>query len=141
MPSNRHRTIRGYTLIEILCVMGIITVLAGLLLGPLGRALRRARAMQWAQDSQEELHRTVQELRAHFRGMRDFPTITLEVIAAGHLLEPSQLCFLKDRRVTFFPFAGADPDDKVVILVKIEPGFLTEAGFLTETKGAITKAD
>ena len=54
------------------------------------------------------------------------------------LVGPAQLRFLKDGRVTFVPFAGAGPDELVVILVRLDPGILTDAGLLTETKGAIT---
>jgi hypothetical protein len=57
----------------------------------------------------------------------------------GQATEPSQLRFLKDRRVTFIPFVGADPDEQVVIEVRLESGFLVEAGQLTATKGEITK--
>jgi hypothetical protein len=60
---------------------------------------------------------------------------------AGQWVELTQQSFLRDRRVTFFPFAGSDPDDKIVILVRLESGFLTEAGTLTDTKGAITKPE
>jgi hypothetical protein len=60
-------------------------------------------------------------------------------LEVGNLLDSSLLRFLKDRRVTFFPFAGADPDEQVVIRVRLEPGFLVEAGHLTATKGEITK--
>ena len=133
----------GLSLVELLCVIGIITVLAGLLLGPVARAMHRAQAMKWAESAQVQLQAIVHQLRAHFRGRQDFPSVTLEQLEAGHLLDSSMLSFLKDRRVSFIPFSGSDPDDQVVILVKIESGFLTkfftDTGFLTETKGSLTK--
>lgn len=37
-----------------------------------------------------------------------------------------------------FPFAGGDPDELVVIAVRLDRGFWTEPGLMTETKGTIT---
>ncbi len=134
-----RRQAAGFTLIELLCVMTIIAILASLLLGPVNRALHRARAMRWAQGAELLLESTVQELHRHFQGQQDFPPVTLTFLETSGLLEPRLIGFLKDRRVTYTPFAGTDPDDLVVIRVRIEAGFLTERGSLTATKGRITK--
>ena len=139
MRFERQRARAGVTLLEILCAIAIIGILAGLLLGPVARALKRARAMQWAEDAGARLESTVQQLQKHFRGLDDFPLVTLDQLENQGMLGPYEIRFLKDRRVTFHPFAGSDPDDQVVILVRIEPGFLTEAGVLIETKERITK--
>jgi type II secretory pathway pseudopilin PulG len=125
-------------LIELLCVIAIILVLAGLVLGPAARALHRVRADKWGEDSAVRLQTTVEQLQKHFQGKRDFAPVTLERIETEHLVGPAELDFLKDRRVTFIPFAGFDPDEKVVIRVELERGYLTESGLQTETKGAIT---
>jgi hypothetical protein len=86
-----------------------------------------------------QLRTTVRQLRTHFQGKQTFPLVTLQDIETRGLLGPFQLDFLKDRRVTFIPFAGSDPDEQVVISVQLEKGFLTDGGVLTETKGRITK--
>ncbi len=138
MRSGRHHR-TGFTLLELLCVIAIITILAGLLLGPVSRALQKARAMKWGNEAPVLLDATVTELRRHFRGMRDFPPVTLELLETGRLLEEAQLRFLKDRRVRFFPFTGADADDRVVIEVRIDAGVLVAAGTLRATKGEITR--
>lgn len=46
MRFTRHGIRAGLTLIELLCVIAIIMVLAGLLLGPASRVLRRVCADQ-----------------------------------------------------------------------------------------------
>lgn len=137
--GRSRRQAAGFTLIELLCVMAIIAILASLLLGPINRAMHRAHAMKWAQDAELLLESTVQELRKHFQGQEGFPPVTLAFLETNGLLEPRLIGFLKDRRVAYTPFAGADPDDLVVIRVRIEAGFLTERGSLTATKGRITK--
>jgi len=134
----RHQS-AGFTLLELLCVIALITILAGLLLGPVSRALRRARAMKWGNEAPGLLDSTVGQLKKHYQGKTGFPPVTLTSLETAGLLEPSQLRFLKDRRVTFFPFAGDDLDEQVVIEVRLERGFLTEPGELTATKGDITK--
>lgn len=127
----------GVTLLELLCVIAIITVIAGLLLGPAARILKKMRADQWSNRASEELRLVVQQLRSQFRGREDFPAVTLERMASENLVGAAQLSFLRDRRVTFAPFAGSDADDKVVICVVLEAGFFDDGGVLTETKGAI----
>ena len=130
---------RGFTLIEMLCVMAIITILAALFLGPASRILQKARADQWSDRASEDLRATAKQLRRHFGGKTEFPLVTLDQIASRNLVGPSQLRFLRDRRVKFVAFEGDDPNDMVVIAVKLETGFLTEAGLLTETKASITR--
>ena len=119
--------------------MAFITILAALLLGPASRILHKARADQWSDRASEDLQATAKQLRRHLGGKTGFPLVTLDQIAGGNLVGPSQLRFLRDRRVKFVAFEGDDPDDMVVIAVKLDAGFLTEAGLLTETKGAITR--
>lgn len=100
--------------------------------------LRKVRADQWSDRASEDLRTTVEQLRRHFQGRTDFSVVTYDWIASSNLVGAAQLRFLTDRRVTFFPFTGADPDDTIVIRVRLERGFLMDGGFLTETKGAIT---
>jgi hypothetical protein len=138
-PSSVERTQTRLTLIELLCTIAIILVLAGLVLGPASHVLRRVRADKWGEDSSAHLQATVEQLRKHFQGKHGFAPVTLERIETDRLLGSSELEFLKDRRVTFIPFADSDPDDKVVIRVEVERGYLTEAGVRVETKGEITR--
>ena len=140
MQCRRHGIRAGLTIIELLCVIAIIMVLAGLLLGPAGRVLKRVRADKWSEESSTRLDGVVQQLQQCFRGKQDFPLVTLEWIEANHVVSAFELDFLKDRRVMFIPFSGSDPDEKVIIRVELDRGYLTDAGFLTETKGHIARA-
>ena len=119
--------------------MAIILVLASLLLGPASRILGRVLADQWSEQASGLLSETVSDLNQHFQGSENFPLITLERLESEGWLKPRHLGFLKDRRVTFIPFAGSDPDDKIVIVVRLKRGFWNEANELSERKEAITK--
>ena len=118
--------------------MAIILVLAGLVLGPATRALKRVRADKWGEESAIHLHATMKQLQKQFQGNHDFALVTLETLETNRWLDPAELDFLKDRRVTFSPFGGSDPSEKVVIRVVVDQGFWTDAGVLVERKGAIT---
>jgi prepilin-type N-terminal cleavage/methylation domain-containing protein len=130
---------RGLTLIELLCVMAIILILTTLDLGPAMRVLQKVRADDWAEKAMSDLQLTVAQLHAHFRGRVEFPEVTLEAIESMRLVQPTQLRFLKDPQVTFIPFAGSDPDEQVVIKVRLRKGFFTDLNQLEATKGEITR--
>ena len=95
--------------------------------------------MKWGDEAPALLTSTVNQLKKHFQGKTVFPPVTLTALENAGLLEPSQLRFLKDQRVTYFPFAGSDPDEQIVILVRLERGFLVDEGELTATKEDIVE--
>jgi len=132
-----HCQTAGVTLLELLCVIAVITILAGMLLGPVSRVMQKSWAMKWSNEGTAALHSVVKRLRQHYQGREDFPQVTLSTLEAGGLLDSTQLRFLKDRRVTFFPFAGTDPDEHVVIEVRFDAGFLVERHLEIATKGEI----
>jgi prepilin-type N-terminal cleavage/methylation domain-containing protein len=130
----------GLTLIELLCVIAIITVLAALLLGAANRVLQKVRADQWTEQAEEHLWQIAEKLQTEYQGKRTFPLVTLADLESHGTLNPAQIRFLEDSRVTFTPFAATDDDEKVVISVQLDKGFWGAAGFRTATKGEITKS-
>lgn len=135
----RRPTVAGVTLIELLCAMAIVALLATLLLGPALRALGNARAMQWADKAGFMTGEISTRLNQVFAGQTEFARVTLEKLEGDQLLTSSQVRFLKDKRVTFRPFSGRDPEGMIVIEVALKPGFLTSGGAITVTKEEITR--
>ena len=129
----------AFTLLEMLCVIAIITVLAALVTGPAVRVLQRVRADQWSDRAHVLLHSTVEQLNRHLQGEHDFSLITLERLEATGWLREAEMRFLKEPEVTFSPCCGKDPDDRIVIEVELRRGFLTGACSLTATKESITR--
>jgi len=127
-------------LIEILCTISIILVLAGLVLAPASRVLRRVRADQWDEQSSVRLRDVVEQLREHLAGQDAFGVITLERIEKNRWVGPLEADFLRDGRVTFIPFADSDPDEKVVIRVPVDRGYWTDGGIRTRRKADLTNA-
>jgi hypothetical protein len=64
---------------------------------------------------------------------------TLADLESRGTLNPSQIRFLNDPRVTFVPFSATDDEAKIVISVRLEKGFWGAGGILAATKGLITK--
>ncbi len=126
-------------MLEMLCTIAIILVLAGLVLGPAGRVLRRVRADQWGELSYTRLDAAVEQLRRHLAGQPGFGVVTLERIETNRWVGPFEADFLRDRRVTFVPFADSDPDEKVVIRVQVDRGYWTDAEIRTRQKGDLTR--
>lgn len=124
----------GVTLIELLCAIAIVAVLATLLLGPVSRALKRARAMQWADVAGRQTELVAEQLQRYLNGREDYPQLTLDALETSGVLGLAQVRFLRDKRVTFTPFSGADPDEMAIISAQLESGFLTTAGTITVTK-------
>jgi type II secretory pathway pseudopilin PulG len=140
MNRIRCRRIRtGLTLIELLCVIALIMVLATLLLGAASRVLQKVRADQWTEQADVQLGMIVKELKTHYQGKRTFPLVTLANLESHGILNPAQIRFLNDPRVTFAPFSATDDEEKIVISVQIEKGFWGAGGVLAATKGLITK--
>ena len=131
---------RGVTLIELMCVIAIIAVLATLLLGPAGKALKNARAAQWADQADYKSDSVLSQFRQFLGQRQDFPLLTLESLEGLGVFHSAEQTFLHDRRVTFTPVAGSDPDDKVFLAVRMEPGFLTDGKTLTLTRGQLRPA-
>lgn len=138
LPVAWRRRMPAFTLIELLCVMAIIAILAGLLLGPAGRILGRARAMQWADHASAQTEAIRSQLHKILGGQKEFAQLSLGTLESTGWISAAQSRFLRDRRVHFTPFAGSDPDTLPVIVVEIKPGFLTSEGAITVTKGELT---
>jgi prepilin-type N-terminal cleavage/methylation domain-containing protein len=139
MTRKSRRPPAGVTLIELLCAVAIIAVLATLLLGPAGRALGKARAMQWNDRAHSLTSEITDRLYGVFVGQKEFPRVTLADLEKDGLVTAAQAKFLRDDRVRFTPFAGSDPDDLPVIQVTFKPAFLDPGGTVQVTKGDLTR--
>jgi prepilin-type N-terminal cleavage/methylation domain-containing protein len=109
---------RGYSLIELLCVIAIISVLASLLLGPVAKALNKAHRFKWEMESENFADRFRERLTAQFGRAEDYPAFTPEALHDAGIID-TFFDFLKDKRVAYTPFSSKDPDSLVVLRVVV----------------------
>jgi prepilin-type N-terminal cleavage/methylation domain-containing protein len=121
-----HHRLNALTLIELLCVIAIIGVLAALLLGPAGRALKQARDADWADKAGRRLERVIAALQAYYGRAGETERLTVQQLFDRGIIDEDHRQFLTDRRVRYTPFVTADPDDLVVIRVDFPKSFLND---------------
>ncbi|MBN8246862.1 MAG: type II secretion system protein [Verrucomicrobia bacterium] len=137
-PSSRARA-GGFSLIELLCSMAIIALLAGLFLGPASRALRRARLLKLEMEAPAHIERLTDGMR-RFAGSRkvyecpDLRTL-LQQAQPGAPTER----WLRSVTCEFTPFNDRTPGDRVVLAIGVPTGRRDQVlGFLL-TQAELTK--
>ncbi len=128
----------GVTLIELLCVLAIIGILVGLLLGPVGRALGRARALKWDMEIGTHLEHVAERVRAHAARHPVYRFQSVAELGEVVALSGPARRFLGSSQVRFHAFSHADPPERIVLeihhsrqggreveIIHIPKGFLT----------------
>lgn len=128
----------GVTLIELLCVLAIIGILVGLLLGPVGRALGRARALKWDMEIGTHLEHVAERVRAHAARHPVYRFQSVAELGEVVALSGPARRFLGSSQVRFHAFSHADPPERIVLEIGQTGQGGGGSGVLGVSKGYLT---
>ena len=115
----RRRKERGFSLIELMCVLSIILILVGMMLGPITRAYTKAKNFSWENESYQLTDRFIDRMKQHFGVAPEYPALTIEQLYEGGLIDSTLRNFLRDKRVQYFPFSSKSPEESVILHVQV----------------------
>ena len=102
-----------------MCVITIILILVGMMLGPITRAYRKAKNFGWENDSYHLADRFADRMKQHFGSTPEYPALTADQLYEGGLIDSTLRNFLRDKRVQYLPFSSKSPDEMVILHVVI----------------------
>jgi len=141
VDKTRVSALRGFTLIELLCVFAIIGILVGVMMGPVGRALRKARGFKAEMESPAHIERLTDGMRKFAASHSAYRCPDLEALLA--LARPGAPTerWLKAQKVVFTPFQHDSPVDLVVLQLDIELSGSSGSSRASVLRYALTKGD
>ncbi len=121
MRRPSHRAGTGFTLIEMLCVMAIILILASLMLPALARGLRKARGLGHHLGGPGGIEMRIGEVITNYSRYRlahpHHGRMSRSTFVTQLKLSPTCEAWLTLKSVEYRPFAASDPAEQSAIVV------------------------
>ncbi|MCI0533911.1 MAG: type II secretion system GspH family protein [Verrucomicrobiales bacterium] len=117
MKIARDSATRAFSLVELLCVIVVIGILAGLLLTAVMAAYGRVKRMQRQFEGPTFIEQIRERLTSFCEGQPAYPALTPRQFHELGVFDGRIMDFLRARGVKFHPFASSDPTNKIVLEV------------------------
>jgi prepilin-type N-terminal cleavage/methylation domain-containing protein len=109
---------RAFSLIELLCVMLVIGILASLLLSAVMAAYGRAKRMQREFDGPVLVEQVRDRLTSFCETQPTYPALTARQLHELGVFDSRIMDFLRWRGVAFHPFSSSDPTNALVLEIR-----------------------
>jgi len=136
--GSTRRFIQGFSLIELLCSIAIIAILAGLFLGPASRALRRARLLKMEMEAPAHLERLTDGMRRFAAAQTSYNCPDLQTFLAQARPGAPTERWAKAHMVEFIPFHARTPNDRIVLTLQIPSSTRNHVLGYNLSKGELT---
>ncbi len=131
---------RAFSLIELLCVMAIIGILVGLMLGPVGRAFRKARGFKAGMETPAHVERLTDGMRKFAAAHAAWSCPDLEALLTFAKPGGPTERWIKGAQATLVPFRHDTPADAIVLTLDLPAGSSDKVLRYAFTKGDLTIA-
>ena len=107
----------GLTLIELLAVIAIIGILAGLLLGAVSKAHAYAKDKVWRLTASDMSTYIRDHLLKRYQSQTNYPALTADQLHQQNVFDDRIMDFLSCPHVQFIPFSSSDLDSKYILTI------------------------
>jgi prepilin-type N-terminal cleavage/methylation domain-containing protein len=115
--KQNHRAAAAFTLIEMLLVIGIIGILAGLLLGPINKAYTSTQNKAWRAQARDFYDYMQEHLAKYYQANPNYPVLTARDLYQQNVFNDRIMNFLRCPHVQYTPFSLSDPTNKVIFQI------------------------
>jgi prepilin-type N-terminal cleavage/methylation domain-containing protein len=115
--NRSHRATAGFTLIEMLCVIAIIGILAAMLLGAVSKAYGSARNKMWRIQGGSFSDYVQEHLAKYYQAQTNYPVLSAADLYQKGAFDDRIMDFLRCPHVQYIPFSMSDPTNKVIFQI------------------------